>query len=233
MGLSRPEIAALYRRRARRYDLTANLYYLLGFREYAYRRRAIEALSLGPGDTVVELGCGTGLNLPRLREAVGDQGRVIGVDLTDAMLAQAAERVHAAGWSNVELVQSDMTVYHLPTGTDGVISTFALTLVDRYEDVVHRAARQLRPGGRFVVLDFKEPDWAPEWLIRLAVALTAPFGVSRDLGASHPWEAMQRAFSNLDMTELYAGFAYVARSRKARLHHRESDRVSRWPLRSD
>lgn len=214
MSLSRNEIADLYERRAARYDVTANLYYLLGFREYAYRRRAIAALGLRAGDTVVELGCGTGLNLPGLREAVGDQGRVVGVDLTDAMLGQAADRIRAAGWSNVELVQSDMTRYELPADADAVISSFALTLVDRYEEVVRGVFERLRPGGRFVVLDFKEPDWAPEWLIRLAVTLTAPFGVSRDLGANHPWEAMQRTFSNLDMSELYLGFAYIALSRK-------------------
>jgi hypothetical protein len=57
------ELVDLYRRRARNYDLTASLYYLIGFRQWAYRRRAVEALELEPADTVVEIGCGTGLNL--------------------------------------------------------------------------------------------------------------------------------------------------------------------------
>lgn len=214
MSLTEAEIADLYGRRAGNYDLTANLYYLIGFREYAYRHRAVEALTPRRGDTVVELGCGTGLNLPLLARAVGTEGRVIGVDLTGAMLERAAARVHDARWDNVDLVQADMAAYELPAGTDGVISTFALTLVDGYADVIDRAANRMRRGGRLVVLDFKEPEWAPERLVRLAVALTAPFGVTRDLGARHPWEAMERAFSNLDMTELYLGFAYVARSRK-------------------
>lgn len=212
MSLTANQIAGLYRRRARHYDLTANSYYLLGFREYAYRRRAVAALAPRRGETVVELGCGTGLNLPLLRRAVGDEGRVIGVDLTAAMLEQAAARVDDAGWRNIELVQSDMTGYELPTGTDRVISTFALTLVDAYEKVIAGVARRMRPGGRLVVLDFKEPEWAPEWLIRVAVALTAPFGVTRELGARHPWEAMESAFSNVEMTEFYLGFAYVAHS---------------------
>ena len=60
--LSKAAIAELYRKRARNYDFTANLYYLIGFREYAYRRMAVEALGLKRADTVVDIGCGTGLN---------------------------------------------------------------------------------------------------------------------------------------------------------------------------
>jgi demethylmenaquinone methyltransferase/2-methoxy-6-polyprenyl-1,4-benzoquinol methylase len=64
----------LYRKRAENYDFTANLYYLLGYREYAHRRRAINALQLRPGHTVVELCCGTGINFPVLQEKVGPDG---------------------------------------------------------------------------------------------------------------------------------------------------------------
>lgn len=59
---SRTELVSLYRRRAARYDFTANLYYLVGFREWRYRERGVESLHLQQGDTVVEIGCGTGLN---------------------------------------------------------------------------------------------------------------------------------------------------------------------------
>ena len=55
-------IIQTYRKRAARYDFTANLYYLFGYREWKYRRLAVEALELQPGDNVLELGCGTGLN---------------------------------------------------------------------------------------------------------------------------------------------------------------------------
>ena len=89
---------ALYRKRARNYDWTANLYYLIGYREWAYRRRAVAALHLGLGDTVVEMCCGTGLNFPLLQAAVGPAGRIIGVDLTDAMLDGARRRVERNGW---------------------------------------------------------------------------------------------------------------------------------------
>ncbi|NIN67306.1 MAG: methyltransferase domain-containing protein, partial [Anaerolineae bacterium] len=59
-------------------------------------------------------GCGTGLNLGLLRDAVGREGEVIGVDLTDAMLAQARKLVQANGWRNVELVHSDALKFPFP-----------------------------------------------------------------------------------------------------------------------
>ena len=125
--LTKEEVVDIYRKRAKRYDFTANLYRLIGFREPAYRRMAVKALSLHPGDTVVEIGCGTGLNFQLLRQAVGSSGKIIGVDLTDAMLAQARKRVEDEGWSNVELVQSDAAQYEFPNGVDGIISTFNIT----------------------------------------------------------------------------------------------------------
>lgn len=56
---SKAEVADLYRKRAKRYDFTANLYYLIGLREWAYRKQAVEALNLQRGDTVVEIGLST------------------------------------------------------------------------------------------------------------------------------------------------------------------------------
>ena len=121
--LSREEIRELYRRRAGRYNVTANLYYLIGFREWAYRKKAVAALGLDNGDTVVEIGCGTGLNFPLLEQAVGPEGKIIGVDLTDRMLEQAGQRVKRNGWSNVELVHSDAASFNFPREVNGIMPT--------------------------------------------------------------------------------------------------------------
>jgi len=91
-------LISLYRKRAKRYDQSALLLYLAGFRHWAYRKRAIQSLALNDGDTVVDLGCGTGLNFSLLQEQVGPRGKIIGVDLTDAMLTEANARVAAHGW---------------------------------------------------------------------------------------------------------------------------------------
>jgi ubiquinone/menaquinone biosynthesis C-methylase UbiE len=209
MALSKNEIVELYRRRAGRYDLSANLYYILGFREYAYRRQAVAALELGPGEVVVEIGCGTGLNFHYLHRAVGPSGRIVGVDLTDRMLQQARARVKRSGWTNVELVQTDAALYELPPRVDGILSTFALTIMPEFEQVIERSARALKPGGRFALLDLKRPEDMPRWLEWLGIWVTRPFGVTRDLLDRRPWEAMQRHFASTWMKEYFWRIAYL------------------------
>jgi demethylmenaquinone methyltransferase/2-methoxy-6-polyprenyl-1,4-benzoquinol methylase len=209
-ALGRDQVVELYRRRAARYDLTSHLYWFIGYPVDRYRREGVDALRLRPGDSVVELGCGTGHNLPLLREAVGAGGRVIGVDLTDAMLAHARRRVERAGWRNVELVQSDMAAFPWPPRVDGVLSTYALTIVSGFDDVVRRGAAALGPGKRMVVVDLKAPKAWPRWVIRAVVMLVQPFGVTLGLAERHPWESIRRYFNFVEVREHYLGTTYVA-----------------------
>ena len=210
MSLTRNDIYDLYRRRAANYDFTANLYYLIGFRETKYRKMAISALGLKPGDTVVEIGCGTGLNFQYLIDSIGGTGQLIGVDLTDAMLVKARARIEKNGWNNVQLVQCDAAEYTFPPDINGIISTFALTLVPEYEVIIERACNALVPGGRLVILDLKKADRYPLWVSKLGVSITKPFGVTLDMTERKPWEAMKRYFPEVTISELYGGFAYLA-----------------------
>jgi demethylmenaquinone methyltransferase/2-methoxy-6-polyprenyl-1,4-benzoquinol methylase len=204
------ETRDLYRRRARRYDLAMWLYRLCGFRIDHYRRQAVAALALRPGDTVVELGCGTGLNFAMLQRLVGPSGRVIGVDLTDAMLAEAKRRVDRAGWTNVELVQADLAEYTCPDGVGGFLSTLALTLVPEFDAVIQTVSRKLRPGGRLAVLDMKLPDGWPEWLVRFVAWLNGPYGVIMELAERHPWESVRRSLRQVEYREFYFGALYLS-----------------------
>jgi len=143
-ALNKKDVSTLYRKRARRYNFTANLYYLVGFREHAFRKKAVDALNLKNGDTVVEIGCGTGLNFSLLQKAVGPEGKIIGVDLTEEMLVQAKNRIKDKGWNNVELVHSDAAQFQFPDGIDGVISTFAITLIPEFDEVIRNGCKSLK-----------------------------------------------------------------------------------------
>lgn len=210
MAFSKVEIDALYTKRAGNYDWSANLYYLLGFREAHYRKRAVSSLGLRSGDTVVEIGCGTGLNFRYLQDAVGERGRIVGVDLTDAMLEQAEERVRRNGWNNVELVHTDAAKFGFPDVVHGVISSFAITLVPEYDSIIQRASIALGPDGRMVILDLKLPESWPRWLVRLGVIITRPFGVTLDLSSRQPWRAMENHFSHVAVENVYGRFAFIA-----------------------
>lgn len=215
MNLSEKEdIANIYRYWANNYNLVASLYDII-FGSGQYRKQAIEALNLQPGDTVIDLCCGTGLNFPILQQAVGAQGRIIGVDFTDAMLEQAHKRVKEAGWSNVELVQSDVAKYEFPTSVDGVISTFALTLVPEFDKVILNSCKALSDGKCLVVLDLRVPF---NLLAPLAPLLNflfiRPFGGRMEMASRHPWNSIHKYLENVHITELYMGFVYIAVGKK-------------------
>jgi SAM-dependent methyltransferase len=125
------------------------------------RREAVAALELERGDTVVDLGCGTGANLPYLREAVGPTGTVVGVDLTRGMLERARRLVDARGWENVHVVQGDARAVpvrgpgtHAVEGpVDGVLASFVVgmlddpaSVVEDWCDLVERSDSEGKPG---------------------------------------------------------------------------------------
>lgn len=215
MALTKDKLQNLYRQRAGNYDLSANLYYLIGFRESKYRKLAISKLSLSEGNTVVEIGCGTGLNFEYVLNYIGVQGKLIGVDLTDAMLEKAKQRVNKNNWSNVELIKKDAAEYTFPKNINAAYSTFALTLVPEYEEIISNIEKSLQVGGKLVILDLKKPGKWPLWLVKLGVLITRPFGVSLDLANRKLWEVMEKYFANVEVQEVYGGFAYIAVGEKS------------------
>jgi SAM-dependent methyltransferase len=135
-------IQAGYGRWARLYDWFARATAGVG----GVRRGCVDALDLAPGDTVVEFGCGPGVNLPTLREAVGPDGRVVGVDITGPMLRRARGLVDRRGWENVSLLRGDATTPPV-VSADGVLATFVTSLfpdayavVDRWCDIADSVA---------------------------------------------------------------------------------------------
>ena len=91
------------------------------------RAGCVRALGLDPGDTVVEFGCGPGVNVPALRAAVGSTGRVVGVDITGAMLDRARGLAERRGWENVAFVRGDATDPPIRSA-DAVLATFVTSL---------------------------------------------------------------------------------------------------------
>jgi demethylmenaquinone methyltransferase/2-methoxy-6-polyprenyl-1,4-benzoquinol methylase len=202
----REHVVATYRKSAARYDLTSRLNLALG-PQRAHRRRAVRALGLRPGDTVVELGCGTGLNFPLIERDIGPGGHLIGVDLTDAMLAQAQQRIEANGWSNVTLVHSDAAEFEFPPEVDAILATYAHSLLPAPRQVIAKGTAALSTGGRMAVLDVKVPAAVPRWLTRRRYGVEA-------WAARRPWEeiraAMQDTLVDVSWTELFFGSAYLA-----------------------
>jgi ubiquinone/menaquinone biosynthesis C-methylase UbiE len=206
-------IIDIYRRRAKGYDAS-------GISSLETRRKeAVKLLHVGRGDLVVDVGCGTGLNFALLQEAIGPEGRIIGIDLTDAMLDQARQRVAQHGWKNVELVQSDAAQYAFPARVDGILSTFALTFIPDGARVIQNGCRALAPGRQWVVLDMAWPDGWPQWLRHMLFFLPS-YGITADVVQRRPWqtvrEAMEQHLADVVRKQFWMGFFYLTSGRQSR-----------------
>jgi ubiquinone/menaquinone biosynthesis C-methylase UbiE len=149
-----PSAQSLYGRWATLYDAIAR--YTPGVSRL--RERAASALRLSPGDTVVEMGCGTGANFPHLREQVGPTGTVVGVDFTGPILTRARTLVERRGWENVHVVRADATRPPVHGGVDGIISTFVVGMLSDPGETVDDWCDHLNPGGHLVLVDAAESD---------------------------------------------------------------------------
>jgi ubiquinone/menaquinone biosynthesis C-methylase UbiE len=113
--------------------------------------------SLGPlaaGETVVDLGCGAGMDALMAAQMVGPSGRVVGIDMTTEMAAKARRNAAAMGATNVTVHQGYVEELPLPDGTvDVVISNGVIDLVPDKDAVFGEILRILKPGGRIQIAD--------------------------------------------------------------------------------
>jgi SAM-dependent methyltransferase len=106
------------------------------------------------GETVLDIGCGAGMDLLLAARRVGLGGHAIGIDMTEAMRDRARGSAEAAGLKNVEVRQADATALPFPDASvDVVISNGVLNLVPEKEKAFAEIYRVLRPGGRLQLAD--------------------------------------------------------------------------------
>jgi len=187
--------------------------FLLG-RTDEFRDRTIAALSLSPGDTVLDVGCGPGPNFERLADAVGPTGTIIGVDASPGMVERARARGEQLD-CEVEVLRADAKRLPLAIDcVDGVCATLSLSAMGDVEAVVAGLSDVLRPGGHVAVLDVRSFQTAPlRWLNPLIE------GVSAYITNWYPQapiiRSVEEAFTAVSSETFQGGTVYVVTGTKA------------------
>jgi ubiquinone/menaquinone biosynthesis C-methylase UbiE len=200
----------------RRYDRLARfipLFDRLLFLPSNLRRSAVEHLQLCDGGSVAEIGCGTGISLAYLADAVGSSGRVYGVDLSSGMLQRAQARCARQGRCNVELYQCDAADFIAPAPLDGVLFSLSYNTMPHHRAVLRGAWNALRPGGRLVIMDARLPSGrSAKWLLPFSLWLMKHTLLGNPL--IEPWKELAALCEDFDMNKYLFGSYYICRAVK-------------------
>jgi ubiquinone/menaquinone biosynthesis C-methylase UbiE len=190
-----------YRRRARFYDLELALI-------EPVRRRAIERLGLKGGETVLDVGCGTGLSFELLERRVAREGKIIGIEQSSDMLAQARTRAERNRLENITLINSPVEDAGIPVLADAALFHFTHDIL-RTPAAVANVIRNLKPGARVVASGLK---WARPWAMptNLMVLQAALLSVTSLEGLAQPWSNLARWARIDDVAMMLGRGVYIA-----------------------
>jgi len=188
-----------------------------------WRARAVKTLELTPGVVVLDVACGTGVNLPLLQRYLHGSGRIIATDYSDAMLRRAVARTQKQGWLNIDCVQADAArldrrelekARALEPGQhiDAAICTFGLSVIPDWE-MAYAALRSLvRPGGRLAIMDVNSPQGCGSGTKRYLLRLLWRFlcWLGRADANRKPWLSLAHDLQDVVEETFSSGFVVVA-----------------------
>ena len=191
---------AQYRRRAPGYDTELALFEPI-------RCEAIARLGLHRGETVLDVGCGTGLSFEQLHDRIGKAGRIVGIEQCPEMLARAKARVDENHWRHVDLVCAPAATARIPVQADAALFHFTHDVL-RERAAIGNVLSHLKPGARVVASGLQ---WAPAWAwpTNGFVLLAAMYSVTSFDGLGRPWDMLARRLADVDVQTSLMGGIYI------------------------
>lgn len=190
-----------YRSKAAGYDASAEFTMPL-------RRRTIALLQLQPGQTVLDVGAGTGLSYALLRDAVGDNGRVLAFEQSPEMFALAHQRAQAERWANVWHANQPAETVQLPALADAVLFNYTHDIC-RTPEALANILRQVKPGARVAMAGIKFFPWWTGPLNIVAWLKNRPYNAkAADLW--EPWSHVAARCDHFQWNSTQWGMGYTA-----------------------
>lgn len=185
------------------------------------RKLAVERLELQPGETVLDVGCGTGRSFEYLEPYIGPEGRIIGVDLSPEMLAVARRKAEHYGWANVTLMEGNAERLEVSEPVDAVLSFFVPQMMHSTRSV-RLALRALKPGGWFVACGAKRAEGIRGFPANLRFMveyrtwrfMTIGQSLNRLWRSEQPYVKLESMVGRMERTDYMDGTAYIARVAK-------------------
>jgi demethylmenaquinone methyltransferase/2-methoxy-6-polyprenyl-1,4-benzoquinol methylase len=193
-----------YREHARTYDRDTSAF-------QPYREAIVEALPVRPGQLVLDVGCGTGLCSALLRDKVGPQGGVVGIEESPEMAAVAREHIADEGWLNVTVVQSSAEEAELAVTADAALFCAVHDILQSPE-ALQNVMSSLRPGAWVAAGGGK---WAAPVMVAVNMQvrmLHAPYVLSFE-GFDRPWNYLERLIEGVQVREMAFGGGYIVTGR--------------------
>lgn len=198
----------------RRYRWLAPVYDRLEGARQQERTRAIALLDPRPGETVLDLGCGTGLSFELVEDRIGPQGKLIGFDISAEMLEQARQKVEAHGWENVTLVQGDADELAVEEPLDAVLCFYIHDILTS-GSAMERVVGLLKAGGRIVAAGWKLPYTRVGRLINAPYLLAGSFFITKYRHLARPWAELERLLPSTHLVEVgHVGLVYLVKAVK-------------------
>lgn len=193
---------ALYRARAAHYDEELAPFEPL-------RQDAIARLNLQAGQTVLDVGCGTGLSFAPLLQWLGQSGRIVGIEQSPEMMTKAQERVTTGAWAQqIHLVLAPAEVAHWQGLADAALFHFTHDILRR-PAALDNVLKHLKPGAHVVATGLQ---WAAPWAwpVNLFVMGAAAYSVGALDGLAQPWSELATRLQGFEVHPTWMGSIFMA-----------------------
>ncbi|MGY5859397.1 MAG: class I SAM-dependent methyltransferase [Candidatus Thorarchaeota archaeon] len=209
-NVTNEKIRAIYSASAHRYQMLLKIYQALGVNLAKWRGEAFAGLPDLKKPTILDVGTGTGANLPFLIEKYHDYESITGIDYTPAMLSQAVRRVRDHGWENVHLhlIDAREMCKAVKGSFDLIVSTYSLSIIPDSLRVLNEMKNCLSEDGYIMLLDCQKFKGILRIYNPLAIFLSTRLGGNSQTYSVPVSETAARILKPIHQKEMYAGMFY-------------------------